>query len=489
MPVQKKTILISFFSSQPVAGIPGIGWIVLILAILERIAFWALYQPVLYSDSTSYRRLAEAVQAGFKGYDGTRTPGYPVFLALVGPDRCVWLVQMIFGVLITLLIFFIAWQISGQVADSMPASRRAVFFVLTGLAHTLNLGQLFFEANLLTENLTTFWIMCSLAAWGYGMVRPGRTRLWLAVLVGFASGLAAITRPLFIFLPAWLALFVFLFWQDQPVSIPPQPVKSRAVAVFRLLAKSLKSTWKYLLLIAIPSALVVGSYVGYLHARFGGWSLSVMTGYHMIQNTGTFFEFVPDQYAALRDTYLKYRELHIAQNCTQTNTIWDAIPEMQKVSGLEFTTLSTTLARISVQLILEHPVLFLRNVAEGWWLFWRAPVYWSAEALRFPVLVPLVKGAVLVERALLLGGNMLFLAASLLAVFWPPVRRLWQLSPTLWGLIGLVWVTSIVQSFLDHGDNPRFLVPIQSLVVLNLLWMGFHSLPVRQKVGQVQAGS
>jgi len=33
-----------------------------------------------------------------------------------------------------------------------------------------------------------------------------------------------------------------------------------------------------------------------------------------------------------------------------------------------------------------------------------------------------------------------------------------------------VWIASILQSMLDHGDNPRFLIPMQSLVVLIVLW-------------------
>ena len=78
-----------------------------------------------------------------------------------------------------------------------------------------------------------------------------------------------------------------------------------------------------------------------------------MTGYNLIQHTGNYFEYVPDEYASLRDTYIKYRDAHIAQFGTQTNAIWDAIPEMSKVSGYSFYALSRVLARISIDLILQ----------------------------------------------------------------------------------------------------------------------------------------
>jgi hypothetical protein len=37
-------------------------------------------------------------------------------------------------------------------------------------------------------------------------------------------------------------------------------------------------------------------------------------------------------------------------------------------------------------------------------------------------------------------------------------------------LASTIWITSIVQSLLDHGDNPRFLLPLkQNLLLHNIL--------------------
>jgi hypothetical protein len=38
---------------------------------------------------------------------------------------------------------------------------------------------------------------------------------------------------------------------------------------------------------------------------------------------------------------------------------------------------------------------------------------------------------------------------------------------------GTIWTASVVQTLADHGDNPRFLVPLQAvvmLVVLRAIW-------------------
>ena len=127
--------------------------VVAALAALIRLGLFLVYGPVAYSDTPSYRRLAEAILHGFKSYDGTRTPGYPAFLALVGSDQCVYITQLLLGLLITLLLFWMMWRLTGNPWLSSAAA----------LLHTFNLGQLFFEANLLTETLTTFWLVLSLA--------------------------------------------------------------------------------------------------------------------------------------------------------------------------------------------------------------------------------------------------------------------------------------------------------------------------------------
>lgn len=224
--------------------------------------------------------------------------------------------------------------------------------------------------------------------------------------------------------------------------------------------------------------------MGFIYVNFGNWGLSTMTGYHLMQHTGVFFEYVPDEYAALRDTYLKYRAERIAQYGTQANTIWEAIPEMQQASGMGFYELSDTLAKISVRLILEHPVLFARNLAVGWWKFWYAPVYWSAESLHWQVLAPVLRVAILAERAVLFGCNLVFIITTLLAATWRPIRRALQVGLAWLLIITTIWLGSVVQTLLDHGDNPRFLVPLQSLVVLWVVWVAWKTAGrVRQTAG------
>lgn len=416
------------------------------IVIIIRIGLFLIYQPVEFGDTPSYRRSAEAVLDGFESYDGTRTPGYPIFLALVGTDNRVWILQMVLGVGISLLLFYIALKLTGHL----------VFAAIVGLSHSLNLGQLLFEANLLTETLTTFWIVLSLAGVVSWLLQPEKRSVWLAGGLGITSSFALITRPVFLFFPFWILIFLlYERWNRNTL-------------------------WRGLFFI-LPVMLIIGSWVGFIYSRYGDWSLTTMTGYHLIQHVGGYFEYVPDEYAGLRDTYLEFRERHIAEFGTQTNTIWDAIPAMQQASGQNFYDLSDTLASISINLIIEHPLFYLKNVIQGWLLFWLAPVYWSPDSLVMQFLVSIIQPVIIIQRSLLIAGNIIFVFTSILAVVMHKRLLLSQNKRLfLWCWLGTIWIASFLQTLLDHGDNPRFSVPLQSLIVLWVLWVVWSLLQKRQ---------
>jgi hypothetical protein len=445
----------------------SIFWLIIVcaVALVERLLVIVLYQPVSYSDTPSYRRLADTVLQGFTSYDGTRTPGYPVFLALVGSDQRVWLVQLFLGFITTLLLFYIGWKLTDK----------PWFGGLIAMAHTLNLGQLFFESNLLTESLTTFLMVLTMAGMLAWFLYPKIRSLWLAFILGFLSSVTLLVRPLFIYLPFFLLVFL---WLEPKLDIKRSKLIDEGGKETQNKPSIQHSKWRSGIAFLVPVILLLGGWLVFIHKNFNEWSLTTMTGFHLVQHTGNFFEYVPDEYAVLRDTYIKYRDAHIAQFGTQTNAIWDAIPEMSKVSGYSFYALSRVLTRISIQLILNHPFLYIKNAISGWWMFWRVPVYWSADALPYPWLAGGVKIAIPVERALVISINLCFIFASIyfaLTEFISAIRHkpsmlsIRRTHPSLyaflWMLLGNIWIASILQTLLDHGDNPRFLVPLQSLVV------------------------
>jgi len=416
------------------------SWLLIVSlgAVVERLLLYLTYPPLAYKDTDAYRRLAGQVLEGWATYDGSRMPGYPVFLAWLGADQTVYAVQLILGLLITLLFFYIGWRLTGK-------GWAAALFAA---AYTLNPQQVLVEADLLSETLTIFFLALSLAALAALLCRPGRRplgeTLLLAGLAGTAAGLAALTRTLFIFLPVLAAVFLLIGWP--------------------------KSThwerWAAAAGVALAGLALIGAYVNFIHQRYDIWGLSTMNGYHMMNHAGQFFEYAPDEYAELRETYLRYRDAQQAETGSSSNAIWDAIPEMQQVSGLGFTDLSRLLGQICIRLIVEHPGLYLHSVFQGWLGFWKAPVHWRA------ITGPLAGAqqiAILGLRGALILGNGIFLLGTL-ALPIPKLRRRLALNTPLYLMGASVWAASIMQAMLEFGDNPRYSVPLQTLVLLLVGW-------------------
>jgi len=415
-----------------------VGGIVALVGAAQRLLLWRVYGPVSYGDTGSYFRSAEVLaRLTLDGYDGTRVPGYPAFVALIGvdPDR-VFAAQLVLGLLITMLLYIWTWQ----------ATRRTSLAAVVAFTYTLVPALFLFEANLLTETLTAFLLVLSFVL----LIPLERAAGWArgasAVALGLTSGAVGLVRILFYPLALWLLPFV------------------SAAGGGRRQGRLLRSA-----LFLAAALLLLGGWVGYIYNAFGFLAPTTMGGYNLVQHAGVFFEYLPDEDAVLRDTYLEYRDARIADRGDQTNTIWEAIPELTKVSGLGFYDLSREMQRLSLKLIRAHPDLYLRNVAEGWIDFWKAPVYWDPAQAASPAVADVLRPWVAAGRALMLAAN----AAFLLLSAWVILRfrryrgllrdRLW-LAP--WGFI---WFTSVVQAFADHGDNPRFLIPLQPVVFFCLV--------------------
>lgn len=413
--------------------------VVLILSVAIRVGMFWVYPPVSYSDTNAYRRVSETVLDENRVYDGTRMPGYPVFLALLGSDRTVYAVQLVLGLAITFAWFLIGWK----------ASRKPFFGALMGLAHTLNPGQLFFEANLLTETLATFFLVAALLGAYFWLANPRYRTHWVGVGIGAALALSIMTRPVFIFMPVWVALCLAISFKDRRLHID----------------------WKPLVSILLVGILAIGAWMTYMKSIHHVFSLTTMSGFHLVQHTGYYFEDAPDQFAEIRDIYLTYRDARIEDRGTQGNAIWDAIPAIMSATGYNFVEVSKILQSISVQLILTHPWEFLARILRGWWFFWRAPVYWNAAVISSLRLRSIAEGLVLGARGVLFSANLVFILTPALALLSKRLRQAWELTPFHWLLAGSVWGTSIVSSILDHGDNPRFLIPLQTAVVFWVLWL------------------
>ena len=429
---------------------PQIRWgaALAVIGVLERAWLWSVYQPIPYPDTNAYLRLAKVLSRfTLEGYDGTRVPGFPALLAAVGLDpEQAWLAQMTLGWLISLLLFWMTCHVTGNAGLGM----------IIGSLYNLIPGQILFEANLLSETLTTFWVVLSLALLiGLKRVKNQTAGIVLALVLGLCASATGMVRPLFFPLTVWLVPFVWF---------------------------TVEGDWRHRLLrvcvFSMGPLLIQGGWLLFIYNRFRMLSPTTMGGFSLVQHTGEYFEYLPDSVASIRDTYLHYRDLHVAERGVQTNAIWDAIPAMTEASGLSCYALSRKLSQLSIQLIRQHPDLYLSNAVEGWIGFWKAPVYWQSSAVNSDIARGLIAFMAPIGRGISIIANGVFLLISIMAL----MRKDWRVQlgygQQMVASAGLVWWISILQTLVDHGDNLRFLVPLQMgvlYVVFCSLWFYYRN--------------
>jgi hypothetical protein len=208
-----------------------------------------------------------------------------------------------------------------------------------------------------------------------------------------------------------------------------------------------------------------GGWLFFMKTHYHVISPTAIGGYSMVQHSGEFFEDLPDEYAVIRDVYIEYRDDQIAARGSQNNAIWQAVPELTESTGLSFYELSRTLETLSWRLIRENPIGYLANVFEGWIWFWKAPVYWQADLISNPFALLILRVWVVIGRGLAVIANVGFLLLSTALIISRRVREWVRIDPMLLLVGGLIGWTSIIQSLFEHGDNPRFLVPLQMVVI------------------------
>jgi hypothetical protein len=375
------------------------------------------------------------------GNDATRPPVYPGLIALLQLDeRAVWAAQAAMGMAVSAMLFLVTWRLTG----------RAWLAFLAGAAHSLNLAQLFFEGILLSETTTTFLFAASLTLLLLRF-RAQERWPWTELMLGVLAGLLALTRPQMLF---WSAVLVPLVWLRRR----GQPWRVRAAA---------------LALLAAPIVtLVLGwSFVNWRTAGYFG--PTSLTGYSLSNMVGNFMEYAPDKYATVRDIYLQHRAARVAATGNHAMTVWAAFFDLSRAADLDYSGLSRLLTEISLNLIVAHPMLYLGNVVQSWIGFWKVPVYWDLDLIHPHRLMPILRNAWSVERAMLLGVNFVFLVmGAVWTVRWV-LRKLKGIEPVLLGGWMIVLAGSLSQALVEYGENPRYGAPFESLMVWTVIMGGW----------------
>lgn len=408
--------------------------------LITRGMLWLWYQPMETMDSGGYRKLALEIATGdFTGYNGQRTPGYPMLIALARQDGdLIWLVQSVMGLLIALLVYKLLaedCQIRAECGESVPRAP-----LLAGLLTLLALNSIFFEPYIGPETLSAFLLLVALYLFFRFIISGGRRLMLLASAA--AMGILILARPQF----TVLAPIFFIL----ALAHLPRPNARKAIAF---------------LLIALLPLLSWGIFN---KMKLGEFTVTTLMGFNLTNHSGAIMEKAPDEYALYRDIYLKYRAIKIRETGSHAMTIFLARQELRNVTGLGEPELADTYKEISIWLFVHYPIDYLGSIAKSWVSFWAVPNYWSLEMFRNDEIAKALRFFWPIIQFSLRGFNVLLVAVAPW-VLWKGLISMRQERIKVF--LPVVLVTSVVglsvfQALFEYGENPRYYIPSQALVIM-----------------------
>ncbi|HEX9274430.1 MAG TPA: hypothetical protein VGA01_19705, partial [Candidatus Binatia bacterium] len=435
-------------------------WLILLLILGSalRLGFWFIGEPTAFPDTGTYIEVAKQLVSGdLSNYQGRRTPGYPLLLILAQlSPHALWIIQMLAGLAISMCLFYMAYELTGKHG----------FAFLMGMTYNVNLGQLFFEANLIPETETTLFVTSTAALLALIHRRfRDRSSGWILILAGTLAGGAVMARPQFVFLPMLLGIFI-----------------GYGSLIYA------RSNWRVALARAViaagPGIFMILAWSSFNYFHVGHFTLSTQTGVGLMEHTIAFAELAPERYRTVRDVLVKHRDLHLAETGRYTAT-WEALPELKKVTGLALPALDKELLKVSTSLIAAHPFRYAALVGDAWVSFWLVSTPRGLQAVQHAGVAELLGRIWRLEHAVLRFLNVLFLIFVGAAVFSRRFREQTKWGYVLTAISGIILVSSILQALTVGVDNTRYGVTVQALIVLVVVTSVYQMLSVRTSL---QAG-
>jgi hypothetical protein len=214
------------------------------------------------------------------------------------------------------------------------------------------------------------------------------------------------------------------------------------------------------------------SYFNYV--QVGRFSLSTLTGIGLMEHTIAFIELAPERYRTMREVLLAQRELHIAQTGRHTAT-WDAVPELERVTGLSLPALDSELLKMSTNLIAEHPLRYAILVGDSWISFWLVSAPKSLQAIKSAKLMNLLGWLWRLEQPLLRSVNAIFLVFAIAAAVSKRFRELTEWGFILTAISAVALISATLQAFAIGVDNTRYGVTVQALIVLVVITVFYRA--------------
>jgi hypothetical protein len=298
--------------------------------------------PFVSGDTPGYVEVATDLQDGKLDELHDRTPGYSFLLLATNslePSPILFITQLSLYLLsVFLLVFFL---------NDLGISKQ---FILLFLLLSLIPPSVVNTVYMLTETFTTFFLVVGTVTlfWWF---KNGKT---LAIILsGVAFALSALVRPTYQF------LFIML---------------SRVFLIFLLFLHTERKKIIFATIsIFLSSCIVLGGFSLYNHQHFNYFGLSPMLGFNLSTKTVRVIERLPDEYKGVRDLLINSRNSDlIANNSSHTGVmfIWQTIPDLQRLTGLNKVDLSNYMLKLNLLLIRQAPLEYIVEITKSLSTYW-----------------------------------------------------------------------------------------------------------------------
>lgn len=437
---------------QPSKG-RDLPWLaaLLLLGVAVRLTCFVGYGLQIFPDSSTYMQAATDLLSGdFSIGLARRTPGYPLALTLAGlSPRYVFGLQAVAGLGISAMLFSMARRLGG--------SQRIAF--VAGASYSLNLQQLFQEATLLTETVSTFAVVGASLALAATIQRLRRSQVdvTLMLLTGALAGYAVMVRPQYVVFAAVvpLTLLYAIGGRRWPT---PRAMGLAAIAT-------------------LPIVLIILAWCTVVYVKVGYFTMSTQSGFGMVNHPIDYIERAPPQYEKVRAILVRTRDERVAQVGHSRNTIWYAWPEIQQATGWTLPEASRHFQRMCTQMFKDDPVRYAISVAHAWFDFWAVPIFWEPGQVNPPWLGAALDKFWPRQMWVLRAFNLAFVSLVALVLVWPRARQATRWGIEMTAIAAVVLMSSVVQALADQGASARYAIPTQALVVVVVLiagWRAWH---------------
>lgn len=396
------------------------------------IIFFVFYTHVtIYPDSAGYMDLAQHMAAlSYGDYDGMRTPGYALLLALsFGNWYITVLYQCVFGI-ITAVFWYLFLQ-------NLRFSKKQSLYITLFLQTFIHVY--FFETAILMESM----VLLLLSVVFYVITRPKQTATTL-IFISLIFGYLVLTKPFYLFIP--FLLYGFWFLKDP-------------------------KNWKALALRLVVLVFPVLAYLGWssvIEKHHGYFSSTTLMGIYLSQNVVRFAEKSPDEYKWLSQPYVTYRDKAMAENKDIAMSIWYAYDDgAYDKYGLEFSELSNALTEYAKVTIANNPMDYLHQVIfYSWTDFWRPTLYWNYSDFNFKHANKIFLAIWKVQKPILYLFRVLFLILVPILIIKAIKNRTMDMG---FIIMSVIFIASILQALLTYGTNNRFSFPFEFLIIISVL--------------------